>query len=70
MKERLVRLFNNLPIARKLLLTALIPLAAFLVLGIQTYLSLQTLTEHEEQLDRVYVAQRAAAEYMRLIVDY
>ncbi|MDF2756097.1 MAG: putative Sensor histidine kinase [Nitrospira sp.] len=70
MKGRLVRLFNNLPIARKLLLTALIPLAAFLVLGIQTYLSLQTLTEHEEQLDRVYVAQRAAAEYMRLIVDY
>jgi hypothetical protein len=42
MKGRLVRLFNNLPIARKLLLTALIPLAAFLVLGIQTYLSLKS----------------------------
>lgn len=68
--KALVRFFNNLPIARKLLLTALIPLAAFLVLGIQTYRSLETLTEDEEQLDRVYVAQRAAAEYMRLIVDY
>ena len=70
MKGQLVRFFNNLPIARKLLLTALIPLAAFMVLGTETYRSLETLTEHEEQLDRVYVAQRAAAEYMRLIVDY
>jgi PAS domain S-box-containing protein len=70
MQRRFVQFFNNLPIARKLLLTALIPLAAFLVLGVETYRSLGTLTEHEEQLDRVYVAQRAAAEYMRLIVDY
>ena len=70
MHGRFVQFFNNLPIARKLLLTALIPLAAFLVLGVETYRSLETLTEHEEQLDRVYVAQRAAAEYMRLIVDY
>ena len=70
MKGQLVQLFNNLPIARKLLLTALIPLAAFMVLGIETYRSLETLTEHEEQLDRVYVTQRAAAEYMRLVVDY
>jgi PAS domain S-box-containing protein len=69
MQRRFVQFFNNLPIARKLLLTALIPLAAFLVLGVETYRSLGTLTEHEEQLDRVYVAQRAAAEYMRLIVD-
>jgi len=66
----IVHFFNNLPIARKLLLTALIPLAAFLILGVETYSSLETLTEHEEQLDRVYVTQRAAAEYMRLIVDY
>jgi len=70
MRRRFVRFFNNLPIARKLLLTALIPLAAFLVLGVETYRSLEALTEHEERLDRVYVAQRAAAEYMRLIVDY
>src|SRR5262245_32492270 len=70
MKGQLVQFFNNLPIARKLLLTALIPLAAFMVLGIETYRSLETLTEHEEQLDRVYVTQRAAAEYMRLVVDY
>jgi len=70
MLRRFVQFFNNLPIARKLLLTALIPLVAFLVLGIETYRSLETLTENEEQLDRVYVAQRAAAEYMRLVVDY
>jgi PAS domain S-box-containing protein len=70
MRRQFAQFFNNLPIARKLLLTALIPLAAFLVLGVQTYRSLETLTEHEEQLDRVYVAQRAAAEYMRLVVDY
>lgn len=70
MLGQFVQFFNNLPIARKLLLTAIIPLTAFLVLGIETYRSLETLTEHEEQLDRVYVTQRAAAEYMRLIVDY
>lgn len=70
MRRRFVQFFNNLPIARKLLLTALIPLAAFVVLGVQTYRSLETLTENEEQLDRVYVTQRAAAEYMRLVVDY
>jgi len=70
MRRRFVQFFNNLPIARKLLLTALIPLAAFLVLGVQTYRSLETLAENEEQLDRVYVTQRAAAEYMRLVVDY
>ncbi|ALA59629.1 ATP-binding protein [Nitrospira moscoviensis] len=68
--RRLLQLFNDLPIARKLLLTALIPLAAFLVLAVQTYRSLETLTEHEEELDRVYVTQRTAAEYMRLVVDY
>ncbi|HKC94395.1 MAG TPA: ATP-binding protein [Nitrospira sp.] len=70
MLRRFVQFFNNLPIAWKLLLTAIIPLTAFVVLGVETYRSLETLTEHEEQLDRVYVAQRAAAEYMRLIVDY
>jgi PAS domain S-box-containing protein len=70
MLRRLARVFNDLPIAQKLLLTSLIPLAAFLVLGLDAYKSLETLTEHEERLDRVYVAQRAAAEYMRLIVDY
>ncbi|HEY6084557.1 MAG TPA: CHASE3 domain-containing protein, partial [Nitrospira sp.] len=70
MLRRIAYFFNDLPIARKLLLTSLIPLAAFLILGLQTYQNLETLTEDEEQLDRVYVTQRAAAEYMRLIVDY
>ncbi|HEU4685565.1 MAG TPA: ATP-binding protein [Nitrospira sp.] len=70
MRRQLAQFFSDLPIARKLLLTSLIPLAAFFILGLQTYRSLETLTEHEEQLDRVYVTQRAAAEYMRLVVDY
>lgn len=70
MWRRISGLFNDLPIARKLLLTSLIPLVAFLVLGLDAYQRLEALTEDEEQLDRVYVAQRAAAEYMRLIVDY
>ncbi|SLM50051.1 putative Sensor histidine kinase [Nitrospira japonica] len=70
MWRRISGLFNDLPIARKLLLTSLIPLVAFLVLGLDAYERLEALTEHEEQLDRVYVAQRAAAEYMRMIVDY
>ena len=71
MKGPLVRFFNNLPIARRITAHRFRSLlAAFMVLGIETYRSLETLTEHEEQLDRVYVAQRAAAEYMRLVVDY
>jgi len=68
--RRYVQLFNDLPIAWKLLLTALIPLAAFIILGLQTYRSLDVLTEQEEQVDRVYVTQRTSAEYLRLIVDY
>lgn len=70
MPRRFVQFFKDLPIARKLLLTSLIPLLAFLILGAETYRSLGALTEQEEQLDRVYVVQRTAAEYMRLIVDY
>ncbi|MCC6141212.1 MAG: CHASE3 domain-containing protein [Nitrospira sp.] len=62
-------LFNNLPIHRKLLLASFIPLVALIVLSVMTYQSIQTFSQDEEQLDSLYVTQKNAAEYMRLVVD-
>lgn len=69
MRERSARLFNNLPIHRKLLLASFIPLVALIVLSVMTYQSVQTFSQDEEQLDSLYVTQKNAAEYMRLVVD-
>ncbi len=69
MRERTARLFNNLPIHRKLLLASFIPLVALIVLSVVTYQSVQTFSQDEEQLDSLYVTQKNAAEYMRLVVD-
>jgi len=69
MRERAARLFNNLPIHRKLLLASFIPLVALIVLSVMTYQSVQTFSQDEEQLDSLYVTQKNAAEYMRLVVD-
>jgi len=69
MRERIARLFNDLPIHRKLLLAACIPLVALIVLSEMTYQSVQTFSQDEEQLDSLYVTQKNAAEYMRLVVD-
>lgn len=69
MRERIARLFNNLPIHRKLLLASLIPLIALIVLSVMTYQSVQKFSQDEEQLDSLYVTQKNAAEYMRLVVD-
>lgn len=69
MRERIARLFNNLPIHRKLLLASFIPLVALIVLSVMTYQSVQTFSQDEEQLDSLYVTQKNAAEYMRLVVD-
>ena len=69
MRERGARLFNNLPIHRKLLLASFIPLVALIVLSVMTYQSVQTFSQDEEQLDSLYVTQKNAAEYMRLVVD-
>lgn len=66
----LSRFFDNLPIERKLLLTSVIPVVALVVFSLVTYRSLQTFSEDQEQLDNIYVVQRAAADYMRLIVDH
>ena len=69
MRHRAARLFNNLPIHRKLLLASFIPLVALIVLSVMTYQSVQTFSQDEEQLDSLYVTQKNAAEYMRLVVD-
>ncbi len=69
MREYLTRLFNDLPIGRKLLLVSFIPLTALILLSIVTYESVQTVERDEEQLNRLYLTQKSAAQYMRLIVD-
>lgn len=69
MREYLTRLFNDLPIGRKLLLVSFIPLAALILLSIVTYESVQTVAQDEEQLTRLYRTQKSAAQYMRLVVD-
>ena len=69
MREYLNRLFNNLPIERKLLLVSVIPLTALILLSLVTYQSVQTVERDEEQLNRLYLTQNLAAQYMRLIVD-
>ena len=69
MRQHVARLFNNLPIHRKLLLASFIPLAALIILSVMTYQSVQTFSQDEEQLNSLYVTQKNAAEYMRLVVD-
>jgi PAS domain S-box-containing protein len=69
MREYLTRLFNNIPIERKLLLVSVIPLTALILLSAVTYESVQTVQRDTEQLNRLYLTQKSAAQYMRLIVD-
>src|SRR5437867_12818860 len=63
------RLFSNLPIQRKLLLTSMIPVLAVVVLSLVTYRSVQTFSDDEEQLNSIYLVQRRVAEYMSLMGD-
>jgi PAS domain S-box-containing protein len=69
MRQRIVRFFNNLPIERKLLLTSVIPLIALGLSSVLTYQSVRTFADDEEQLNRVYLTQRTASEYMRLVLE-
>jgi PAS domain S-box-containing protein len=69
MRQRIVRFFNNLPIERKLLLTSVIPLIALVLLTVLTYRGVRTFADDEEQLNRVYLTQRTASEYMRLVLE-
>jgi len=69
MWHRIVRFFNNLPIERKLLLTSVIPLIALVLSGVLTYRGVRTFADDEDQLNRVYLTQRTASEYMRLVLE-
>ncbi|HSA62471.1 MAG TPA: ATP-binding protein [Nitrospiraceae bacterium] len=69
MRTHVARLFNNLPIHRKFLLTSTIPLAALILLSVMTYSSVQTFSQDEERLNNLYLTQKTAAQYMRLVVD-
>ena len=67
--SRPFRLFSNLPIQRKLLLTSIIPVLAVILLSLVTYRSVQTFSDDEEQLNSIYLVQRRAAEYQSLMGD-
>ncbi|MBA2252643.1 MAG: CHASE3 domain-containing protein [Nitrospirales bacterium] len=69
MRQGIVRFFNNLPIERKLLLTFVIPLIALVLSSVLTYRGVRTFADDEEQLNRVYLTQRTASEYMRLVLE-
>lgn len=67
--RRLLKLFNDLPIARKLLLASVIPVLTVISLSIVTYGSVENFSEDESELNTLYLSQRLAAEYLRLVVD-
>lgn len=69
MRSSIARLFNNLPIHRKLLLASAIPLTALVLLSLVTFHSVELFSVDEEQLNNLYVTQKTAAQYMRLVVD-
>lgn len=69
MRDKLARPFRNLPIERKLLLASVIPLAALMMLSLQTYRSVEVFSQDEDDLQRIYQAQALSSEYMRLAVD-
>lgn len=69
MREKLARLFPNLPIERKLLLASVVPLAALIILSVMTYQSVEVFSQDEDELQRIYQAQALSSEYMRLAVD-
>jgi PAS domain S-box-containing protein len=69
MYKHIAALFNHLPIHHKLLLISTIPLASLILVSIVTYSNLQTFSQDEERLNNLYLAEKAAAQYMRLAVD-
>ncbi len=67
--RRLLKLFSDLPIARKLLLASVIPVLTVVLLSIVTYRSVENFSDDESELNTLYLSQRLAAEYLRLVVD-
>lgn len=68
-RQSVARLFNHLPIRRKLLLASAIPLTALVLLSLVTFNSVELFSLDEEHLNNLYVTQKTAAQYMRLVVD-
>ena len=66
---KLMSIFLNLPLAKKLLLVSAVPLLAVLVLSLLTYRSVETFSLDEDHLNDVYHVQSASSEFMRLVVD-
>jgi PAS domain S-box-containing protein len=69
MYKHVARLFNNLPIHQKLLLISTIPLASLILVSVVAYINVQTFSQDEERLNNLYLTQKTAAQYMRLVVD-
>jgi len=69
MYKHVARLFNNLPIHHKLLLISTIPLASLILVSIVAYINVQSFSQDEERLNNLYLTQKTAAQYMRLVVD-
>ena len=69
MYKHFARVFNNLPIHSKLLLISTIPLASLICVSIVTFINVQTFSRDEERLNNLYLTQKAAAQYMRLVAD-
>ena len=67
--RRLLKLFSDLPIARKLWLASVIPVLTVALLSIVTYRSVENFSDDEGELNTLYLSQRLAAEYLRLVVD-
>ena len=49
--RRLLKLFSDLPIARKLLLASVIPILTVILLSIVTYRSVENFSEDESELN-------------------
>ncbi|HEY7533875.1 MAG TPA: CHASE3 domain-containing protein, partial [Nitrospiraceae bacterium] len=60
---------GDLPIARKLFFASVIPVLTVMVLSSVTYRSVVTFSDDEGELNDIYLGQRLAAEYLRLVVD-
>ena len=69
MYKHVARLFNNLPIHQKLLLISTIPLASLILVSVVAYVNVQSFSQDEERLNNLYLTQKTAAQYMRLVVD-
>ena len=69
MRQRLSSFFNDIRILPKLLLISAIPLISLILFSVVTYTNVQTFSHDEERLNDLYLLQKTAAQYMRLVVD-